>query len=712
MPDYAKALNEAQYMAVTSTDSSVLVVAGAGSGKTRTIVYRLAWLAEQGFAPASILLLTFTRKAAHEMLTRAQGLLGHGLEGIPGGTFHSFAFGVLRRHPPEWLGNRPFTLMDSADITQALRQCKDNLKLGKKDTSFPKLPTIAAIISKSRNKELAIEEIMRRDSFHMLPHAQAVADLATAYAEFKKNQGLLDYDDLLFELHDLLARGDWRAESIRSSLSNILVDEYQDTNLVQARIVRLLAAGEGSRVMAVGDEAQSIYAFRGANVRNILDFPKLFPGASVIRLEENYRSTQPILAVANSILANAPESYKKTLFTRREGGEPVRKIRTLSDASEAALIVERIRELLQSHLPHEIAVLFRAGFHSYPLENALRKAEIPFRKYGGLRFIEASHIKDVLSFARLVINPLDAPAFSRVAAMHKGVGAKTAAKLHTLLQKNDTRALCRALARFPELKTDLDFLDAARLRNDMPEEFFERLLDHYRPRMEELYPEDWPSRLPGLEEILQIAGGYDSLDLFVADMALENPDDGAGGDAENCITLSTIHSAKGLEWNAVLLLDLVEDRFPSRHAQARPEDFEEERRLFYVACTRARQILELYVPATVFSMSDRSSVPVLQSPFLRELAPGCTTDYVEKFGATLAPMSHARSLPEKTVPGLTPKAAAGDATQKDFATSGYCRHRIFGRGKIIKKIDDEKMQVNFPGFGLKVILSDYLIMED
>ena len=310
MIDYAQALNEAQYEAATCGDGPVLVVAGAGSGKTRTIVYRLAWLAEHGVEPDAMLLLTFTRKAAQEMLHRAGLLLNQGLAGVQGGTFHAFAFGALRRWKPDWLGDRPFTVMDSADINDAVKHCKDQLKLGKGDRSFPKTQSIVGLLSKARNKELPLDEVLRREAFHLLPHADGLARLGDAYTAYRQEKGLLDYDDLLFELENLLRHNELAAASLRQRFSHILVDEYQDTNLVQARIVRLLAGpeqGPPGNVMAVGDEAQSIYAFRGANVRNILDFPTLFPGARVVRLEENYRSTKPVLDVANYLLANAAE---------------------------------------------------------------------------------------------------------------------------------------------------------------------------------------------------------------------------------------------------------------------------------------------------------------------------------------------------------------------------------------------------------------------
>lgn len=757
MIDYAQALNEAQLAAVTAADGPVLVAAGAGSGKTRTIVYRLAWLAEHGVEPESILLLTFTRKAAREMLQRAGALLGRGLSGVQGGTFHAFAYGVLRRWRPAWLGDRPFTLMDQADVTQAMRQCKASLNLGKGDRSFPKSASIVSLLSKARNKELALAEVLRREAFHLEPYLEQLERLGEAYTAYRRENALMDYDDLLFELEALLRENAQAESALRRRYRHILVDEYQDTNLVQARIVRLLAgpveeAASGMdaapcNVMAVGDEAQSIYAFRGANVRNILDFPKLFPGARILPLEENYRSTRPVLEVANSLLDHAAESFHKHLFTRKEGGEPVRLVSPLSDETQASLVARRIEELLESHAPHEIAVLFRAGRHSFALEAALKRAGIAFRKYGGLRFAEFAHNKDVVAFARLALNPLDLPAFSRIAAMHKGVGPKTVEKLHAALRSGDSAAQARAFARYPELAGDLRFVEHLRESAPAPVDFFDQVIDLYRPRLESRYPDDWPQRQKDLEEILQIAANYQDLELFVAEQALESPEEEAqaSGEDEGKITLSTIHSAKGLEWNVVMIIDLVEDRFPSHHALTRQEDFEEERRLMYVACTRARKQLELYSPATIYSRAERGSLHAAQSPFVRELGPGLVEKWTEGYGGRLSrqgekhsfshsPFSHpsfshpsgerkerqalsAELMPDSQLePEDWPKESMPDqAAPKNMEDAGklcYCRHRIFGRGKIVRRIPPDKAQVNFPGFGLKVILADYLLMED
>ncbi len=803
--DYKNELNEAQYQAVMNLEGPVLVIAGAGSGKTRTIVYRLARLVESGVPASSILLLTFTRKAAQEMLERARILLsqrgmpglseaGHhgagegafpaGLAAVQGGTFHSYAYSVLRLFQPEGYG-RNLTVMDNHDILAALQHCREETKAGKGDRSFPKNQTVQAMLSKSRNKELPLEDILRREAFHLLPHVDAMGEMAVAYAEYKRSKSLLDYDDLLFCLERTLADRPDALAYCRSRHRYIMVDEYQDTNPVQARIAALVAGrnpgtgltgpeafagGAPGNIMVVGDDAQSIYAFRGADVRNILRFPDLFPGTKLIRLEENYRSTQPVLDLTNAILENASEGFGKHLFTRREGSAKPNIIRPISDRSEAVLAAARIVELLRLYRPADIAVLFRAGFHSYALELQLNKLGIRFRKYGGIRYAEAAHIKDVMSFVRLVLNPLDFTAFTRMAELSKGVGAKTCLKLYQLALAGDAKGLASATARYPELARDLAFLDAGRSREVAPAALLADVVEHYAPRLEALYPDDYPRRLQGLEQLITIASAYKDLDLFVADLSLDDPMQEE--EINDAVVLSTIHSAKGLEWSAVLVIDLVEERFPSRHALTRPEDFEEERRLMYVACTRAREYLELYVPRTVFDRGSGGSIPAAPSPFVRELAPSLYTEWqegytgglVENNRAAQAPASpssggvgvgraehreRARTFLQETAdvfagkgraasaasaqgfaapadeaghvadsashdpdPGYGAALGQGRAPTASPAQCGFCKHKIFGRGKIVQHLPPDKYRVNFPGVGLKVIMAAFLILEE
>ena len=735
-------LNPAQLEAVTAPDGPVLVIAGAGSGKTRTIVHRLAWLAGQGVPASDMLLLTFTRKASREMLLRATDLLGYSIGGVHGGTFHSFAFSVLRQYRPAW-AEGPVTVMDSADSASAIQQCKERLKVGKGDRSFPKTQTIIGLLSKARNKEISIGDVLQRDAQHLLPHADALESIGEAYRGYRRQHGLLDYDDLLFELEDLLkgdpeAGREGLAERFRERYRYIMVDEYQDTNRVQARLVRLLA-GEAGNVMAVGDDAQSIYAFRGADVRNILDFPKLFPGTRVIRLEENYRSTQPVLDVANAVLAPASEGFRKNLFTTKENTPKtprVRLVRPMSDLTQANVVAARVEELLDRYQAKEIAVLFRAGYQSYHLEVALSKRGIKFRKYGGLRYAEAVHVKDVVAFVRLAINPLDMPSFERVAGLSKGVGTKTAEKIYHVAAQGDFDALRKACTKYPDLWSDMLLLDKLREHNLTPAALIEMGIEHYTPRLQAIFPDDWPRRQQGLSELAHIASAYTDLEQFVADLSLETPEDDADEfDEAGRVVLSTIHSSKGLEWDAVILLDLVEDRFPSRHALVRPEDFEEERRLMYVACTRAREDLELFVPATLYSRQNGGNEPATPSPFVRELPFSALEEWQEGYTGRISKRSTsfagdpAFSRPSVDIPRelanpnagrvkgvfpppVIPEAKGDRAASKGGAGCGYCRHKVFGRGKIVEQLPPDKCRVNFPGFGLKVILSAFLTLEE
>ncbi|MDR2050251.1 MAG: ATP-dependent helicase [Deltaproteobacteria bacterium] len=722
MIDYEDELNPAQLEAVNALDGPVLVIAGAGSGKTRTIVYRLARLVERGIPASSILLLTFTRKAAQEMLERARRLLQD--EGdtfyspsanswVQGGTFHSFAYSVLRLFPPEGY-SREATVMDSGDALSLLKFCREEIRAGKGDRSFPRDQTIMALLSKSRNREQELEEILRRESAHLLPHAEAMLGISREYAALKRSRSLLDYDDLLFELETLLHARTEALDYCRRRYRYLMLDEFQDTNLVQSRLAALIAGTRngapeaeagGGNIMAVGDDAQSIYAFRGANVRNILDFPQVYPGTRLIRLEENYRSTQPLLNLCNSILEHAGVGFKKRLFTSRSGGILPQVLRPSSDLSQGMLAASKVEELLREFAPHEIAVLFRAGYQSYHTELCLNKKGISFRKYGGLRYAEASHIKDVLAFVRLTLNPLDLPAFQRIAAFVRGIGSKTSLKLHRAMQTGERKTLEKAFEKYPELRDHLEFLDGLRLAPSVPVEILEKILEHYRPVLERQYPDDYPRRSNGLDELLQIAASYADLDLFAAELSLEDPS--SREERRDSVTLSTIHSAKGLEWGAVLVLDLVESRFPSGHALSRAEDFEEERRLMYVACTRAKRYLALFVPEALY-LRGGGAVPASPSPFVRELSPDLYDDWHETYSGLLRPhdrlkknfdpdRSSAPALPEESPPAAAP---AGEY--------GYCTHKIFGRGKIVRFLPPDKYQVNFKGVGLKVIMASFL----
>jgi len=729
--DFKSQLNPAQLEAVMTTDGPVLVIAGAGSGKTRTLVHRLARLVSLGVEPSSILLLTFTRKAAHEMLNRAEKLLGMALGGVQGGTFHAFSFATLRRHPQAAGYPGALTIMDRGDAEEVMGHVISDLGAGKGDKSFPKKGFVLELVGKSRNKELSVHEVLSREAYQMLPHAKDLEEIADEYRIYKENHGLLDYDDMLFTLERALVQNPDLLARLRERHRYLMVDEYQDTNMVQARLVKLLA-GEAGNVMAVGDDAQSIYAFRGANVENILSFPRIFEGTRIVRLEQNYRSTQPILDLTNAILRHAKDRFDKNLFSERLEGPKPEIVKAYSDQTQARLTVEKIRELKRTYMACEIAVLFRAGYQSYGLELALNKEGFAFQKFGGLRFSEAAHVKDSVAYLRVVHNPRDAVAWKRVLTLVPKVGEKTALKIAAAVRDGDQAFIAAQRKKNPGLHALFAFLDELRTDPGGPASLLERAVVFYTPTLIAMHPEDYPRRQAGLEQLVQIAASYAHLEAFLADLALENPEEERKGVREDAVVLSTVHSAKGLEWPAVIILDMVDDRFPSRHALARPEDLEEERRLLYVACTRAKDQLTLFVPGTIYNRGGGGSQPAMPSLFVRELDRDLYTELRETFSGTLArpgavsdsfqasPAAASfsaarrealaettRRMPEAHAP--SPYASSPGASAN--GSLGFCRHRIFGRGKIVARLGDGKSRVNFPGFGMKVILDEYLEME-
>lgn len=724
--DYQNELNPAQYEAVTTLDGPVLVIAGAGSGKTRTIVYRLAHLVEQGVSPAEILLLTFTRKASAEMLHRAGSLLGHqNLGAVRGGTFHGFAFSLLKQYAGLIGFERGVSIMDRGDAEDILGDARNRLSIGRGDRKFPKRGTILSLISKSRNKELPLEQILQREAYHLGTYAEDMTRLNEEYTRIKQECGLLDYDDLLFFLERLLTDFPHVRQAVASSISHIMVDEYQDTNLVQARLTGLLTPPEEARpnILAVGDDAQSIYAFRGADVRNILNFPNIFPETKIIKLEQNYRSTQPILELTNAILDGFREKFSKHLFSEQPDSRLPEHIQPFSDRSQARLVTAKIAELSREHPLDQIAVLFRAGYQSYHVEVELNKIGLPFRKYGGIKFSEAAHIKDVLACLRLSINATDLPAWQRMLTNIPGIGPKSAQKIHQAVMLNDQDFLRGQCAKRPALKELLRVLDTLRTQPMKPATAITFILEYYEPMLREKFPDDYPRREAGLEELGQIALGYEDIPSFLGDLSLDSPD--AEETHGPAVTLSTVHSAKGLEWEAVLVIDLVEDRFPSRHALGDSDAFEEERRLLYVACTRARSHLSLFSPETLYSREASAAMPARQSPFLQDIPVHLLSRYREQFSGGLG-LQMTPSRPEarqpaaaNPTPDFLPDAFAADIQEEEPRPAStqtpvqgtFCRHKIFGRGKVIARVEPNKYRINFPGFGLKLIIQDFVELE-
>lgn len=625
---YAELLNAAQLAAVTHLNGPLLVVAGAGSGKTRTLIYRVARLIESGVPAHSILLLTFTRRAAQEMLGRVERLIGERSRGVAGGTFHSFSNLVLRRYGGALGLPANFTILDRGDMEDVINLLRTRSGLATKERRFPKKGTIAEVISMARNKARRLEAEIEEDFAHLIHHRAEILKLAADYETFKRARALLDYDDLLDLMVSLLRNHSSIRESLSTQYRYILVDEYQDTNLVQAELVRLLGS-KHRNVMAVGDDAQSIYSFRGAHFRNIIDFPQLFAGTRIVKLEENFRSLQGILDVANEVIARAAEKHTKVLFSRRSGVFRPLLIRAEDERMQSRFVAQRILELREEGVAlAEIAVLFRSSFHSFDLELELQRRDIPFIKRGGFKFIETAHIKDVLAHLRVIQNPTDAVSWLRVLMLLRGIGQRRAQQiLETISNAVNPGAVLAQIARATASAERVVRLSAlfAELQGESTgvAEQIAAVLEYYLPVMREAYPDDYPKRERDLEHFQTITRRYRSLNAMLADMALEPPSDSVGdvlaADTEDeYLTLSTIHSAKGLEWKVVFIVWAAEGRFPSPQS-VESSDLEEERRLMYVAGTRARD--ELYFSYPI-QMLDRNLGYVLGRPsrFLEDLS--------------------------------------------------------------------------------------------
>jgi len=604
--DYAALLNEAQLKAVMHRDGPHLVIAGAGTGKTRTLVYRLAYLVEQGVPPHSILLLTFTRKAAQEMMHRASEILDERCGNVFGGTFHSFGNMILRRHG-RMLGYSPnFTILDRSDAEEILGLLRTELGYHRLKTQFPRKEALMTIVSRSVNTGRSIAQIIKTEYPQFVPETDGIFKVSEEYGRYKLDRSLMDYDDLLVNLKRLLEEQELLRARLSETYRYIMVDEYQDTNRIQAEIVRLLASDHGN-VMVVGDDSQSIYSFRGADFRNIMDFPKLFPGCAVTTLEQNYRSGQAILSLTNAIIAQAREKYSKHLFSDIAGGEKPFYFRPKSEHHQARFVCREILGMMKKGVRlGDMAVLFRSGWHSNDLEVELSAHGIPFVKHGGVKFVEAAHIKDVLALLRIAMNPMDSVAWHRVLKLASGIGGVTAAKIvrmavdeglgyNALIAKEvSKKKYAGDLRGLHDLVADVraDPSDVAGLLG--------KVLEFYKPYFRDQF-EDYRDRANDLVSLLHIAERYTSLDKLLADLTLESPeksglDESADGLRDKRLVLSTIHSAKGLEWDTVFLIHLVDGCLPSSYSMVREDSVEEERRLFYVAATRAKRNLYLVAP--------------------------------------------------------------------------------------------------------------------
>ena len=634
--DYEKELNEAQFKAVTTTEGPLLIVAGAGTGKTRTLVYRVARLVEIGAKPESILLLTFTRRAAASMLTRAAALADARCQRVSGGTFHSLGHSVLRKFADQAGVQKNFTVLDQSDTEDLIDLLRRQIRLTKAQ-HFPRKRTIAAMFSMMVNKVQSLKQVLNQQYPQFVDERRNLETLFKSFEEFKRSRHMLTYDDLLVRLREALEQSAEMREQLSEQYRYIMVDEYQDTNKLQAQIVKLMTARHDN-VAVVGDEFQSIYSFRGASHRNMLEFPKLFPSAQIIKLEENFRSTQPILDVANAIIADVKESFKKRLYSRIEGEEPPVVVAARDENEQSRFVAQRIADLREQGVPlSEIAVLFRSSSHSFDLEIEMGKQGLPFRKFGGMRFAESAHIKDALAFLRVLVKPSDTLSWFRALKLIDHIGDATVYQIleHLGVEQKEFRtartkaAMFRNLTRFPARAayknqlTRLARVWCTMIESDTPAEQLATALRFYRPLLKTKY-DDVQRRGRDLEHLQTIAKRYKTAAKLLDDIALDPTEAVQGSNirrSSGFVTLSTVHSAKGLEWDNVFVIWMTDGWFPSSRFQDEFDDFEEERRLLYVATTRAKKELHFVYPAVdVYRGPETDGTPTL-SRFLEPIPP-------------------------------------------------------------------------------------------
>ena len=694
-------------------DGPILVIAGAGSGKTRTLVYRVARLVEEGIAPEAMLLLTFTRKAAQEMLERAASLSDARCRFVSGGTFHSLAHRVLRSHADLLGFSNSFTILDRSDMEEVIRTFIPELGLPDGTPRFPKRGTLASILSKAANLQQSMDEFVPEEYGQFIEFLRQFETLAKLYDDYKKTHQMMDYDDLILNLRRLLEE----CEEVRTELSRqyrfVMVDEYQDTNSIQADIVKWLAH-KHRNVMVVGDDSQAIYSFRGASYRNMFNFPVQFPTTKVIKLEQNYRSVQPILTMTNALMDQADEKYTKCLFTERKGGEKPKIVNTRTEPEQAIFICQYIREHVQKGRPiTDFAVLFRAGYHSFELEAELNRQGVRYVKYGGFKFLESAHIKDFLAHLRVVVNRDEAVSWVRILRLVKNVGL---GKSQAIIQWMKTHNIPpERVGEWPGvrkgdsgLKSLTKLLTRLTAKNGKPKKAVEQAMEYYVPILKEKF-DDYPRRQKELEQLILMASRYRKLGSFLDDLVLDPPTSSADLNLEEkreTLTLSTVHSAKGLEWPVVFLIWVMEGRFPPSRAYNNPLVLEEERRLMYVAATRAKDHLIMCYPG-------QESVPLWQ------LGEGVYRNGLSSFirGLPSEVVSHESvGVPTRFSGRKWYERSSLNYQQDQKESSGLSqgdrvRHPAFGPGVVSKLISNDKVEVLFRNAGRKLLHLEYTTLE-
>lgn len=642
--DYASELNPNQLLASTTTEGKVLVIAGAGSGKTKTLTYRTSYLIENGVAPKEILLLTFTRKAANEIKNRAKTLLasrlsgnghinGKALNDITSGTFHSFCNMLLRQYSGLLGINPRFTILDTGDSEDAIDLIHKEKKYPTKITNqaFPRKKTLQNIFSTSRNRRIHIRDLIESSYPDIAVHIPVIEQLAVDFHEYKRANHLYDFDDIISQVVRHLKHNDTFRQLLQKQYRYVMVDEYQDTNIPQKELIDLICAPASVSLMVVGDDNQSIYAFRGANYENILLFGESYPEAKLIKLEQNYRSTPAVLDYINALSAQITLGYQKQLYSEVsiKGVKPT--FRRLSDETkEAKYIADKIIELKPSYDYQDFAILCRTSFQSNYVQLEFMERNIPFIVVGGIRFIERRHIKDVLAFVKILYNPNDTIAWHRILTLFKGVGAVTATRLTQAINADNNSFEPLLAPSFAKKSPQLKALHATLTKASQAESVetvIELILEFYIPLLKTI-EENWRERSEDFRVLKNLAAEHDSLDNFLENLALDPPNDsvatagvpekGAEGSENNSnkVTISTIHSAKGLEWPVVFVNSLVDGITPHYRSLSDFEELEEERKLFYVACSRAKSRLFLTAPDYFSSYSGYFDKP---SRFIAEL---------------------------------------------------------------------------------------------
>jgi len=642
--DYAKELNEQQLAAVTAPPGPSLVIAGAGSGKTRTLTYRVAYLLEQGIPAERMLLLTFTNKAAKEMMRRVSDLLGQDVPQLWGGTFHSIGNRVLRQHAPALGFERDFSILDRDDAKALIKSCIAEAKIDTKATKFPKPEVLAEVFSMAVNTHKSVEQVVGEGYDYFAQLTPAIVGLAQRFADKKRTTNAMDFDDLLVLWLRLLQEHADVCEQYQRRFQFVLVDEYQDTNKLQSDIIDLLAA-RNKNVMVVGDDAQSIYAWRGANFTNILKFPERYAGAKVFKIETNYRSTPEILQVANAAISANVNQFAKELAPARKSGTKPALVACEDAGQQAAFVAQRVLELREEGMElTNMAVLYRSHFHALELQLELTRRNIPFTITSGIRFFEQAHIKDVTAYIKFVTNPKDELSFKRLVELLPGVGGKAAdklwnnfnaergarnaeqegeegtfniqhstpnvetktehgtwntARIATGLQKCSPAVPKKALIAWAQFTATISQLEAPDVR-DSAAKMIKLVIDAgYDDYLKENY-DNHEVRLDDLEQLAVFARQLPNVEDFLTQLALltnvEAEDDKPANRDTETLKLSTIHQAKGLEFDVVFVIMLCEGLFPSSRSLDNVDAEEEERRLFYVAVTRARNELYLSYP--------------------------------------------------------------------------------------------------------------------